>query len=165
MEQNRSTHDPATAGAPAATAATKADLGKRTVAFLIDWVIGAVIGMLVPVIGWLLSSAYWLVRDGLDVDFMKGRSLGKKVMKLRPVRLDGGPMNLETSVRRNWPLAVGGLAALLANLPVLGWLLALPIVLIATAIFVIEVVLVLTDAEGRRLGDRTGPTKIVESMD
>jgi uncharacterized RDD family membrane protein YckC len=57
-----------------------------------------------------VGIAYALLRDGLTYDFMDGRSIGKKLMKLRPVRHDGSPMDMATSARRNWPLAFGSLA-------------------------------------------------------
>jgi uncharacterized RDD family membrane protein YckC len=101
----------------------------RILATFIDVVIVAVVG-LVPLVGGLVGVAYILVRDGLAFDFMDGRSIGKKLMKLRPVRLDGQPMDVHTSIRRNWPLAFGSLAQALLYIPVLGWLL-IPFVAIA----------------------------------
>ncbi len=53
----------------------------------------------------MIGGAYMLVRDGLAYDFADGRSVGKKIMKLRPVRLDGGAMDMDASIRRNWSLA------------------------------------------------------------
>jgi uncharacterized RDD family membrane protein YckC len=163
VEQNQTAYGSSPAGSANITTG-KADLGKRIIAAIIDAVVGAVLG-LIPVIGWLIGSAYWLLRDGLDVDFMKQRSLGKKVMKLRPVRLDGGPMNLETSVRRNWPFAIGGIAAFIMIIPVLGWILGALLALIGLGVGIVEIVLVITDPEGRRLGDKTAATKVVETVD
>jgi uncharacterized RDD family membrane protein YckC len=163
VEQNQTAYGSSPAESASITTG-KADLGKRIIAAIIDAVVGAVLGM-IPVIGWLIGSAYWLVRDGLDVDFMKQRSLGKKVMKLRPVRLDGGPMNIETSIRRNWPFAIGGIAAFIMIIPVLGWILGALLALIGLGVGIVEIVLVITDPEGRRLGDKTAATKVVESVD
>lgn len=132
---------------------------KRGIALVIDAVIAVAVGM-VPVLGGLAATGYWLVRDGLDVDFMPHRSLGKKLMGLRPVTLDGHPVDLATSAMRNWPLALGGIVQILLFIPFVGWLLMLPVALIALAIGVIEVVLVFVD--GRRIGDRTGGTRVVE---
>ncbi len=136
--------------------AGKADIGKRFVAALIDGVLSSVVGMVIPVVGGLVGAAYMLVRDGLDVDFMKERSLGKQFMKLRPVRTDGKPMDIATSVRRNIPFAIG---PLIMVIPILGWVVG-PIV--ALAIAAIEVVLIVTDPEGRRLGDKFADTKVIE---
>jgi uncharacterized RDD family membrane protein YckC len=79
----------------------KADLTKRAVALIIDGLIAGAIGR-IPFIGGLIGAAYMLTRDGFEFDFMDHRSLGKKLMKLRPVRLDGKPVDIETSMRRNW---------------------------------------------------------------
>lgn len=148
--------NPATAG--------KAELSKRAIAALIDGGIGFVIG-LVPVIGGLAAAAYWLLRDGLELDFMDRRSIGKKVMKLRPVRLDGAAMDIEASVRRNWMFALGGVVSLLLFIPIIGWLLMIPVGLAALVLSIIEIVRVLTDAEGRRWGDQMAGTKVIEVAD
>lgn len=150
------------AGGDAATGAhAKVPLGKRFLAVLIDAGLTIVVGF-VPVIGWLAGSAYWLLRDGLDVDFMDHRSLGKKLMGLRPVALDGSPMDLVASAKRNWPLAIGGIASFLVAIPFIGWIFALLVGLVALAIGVVEIVLVFTDPRGRRIGDRTGNSQVVE---
>lgn len=138
----------------------KPDTVARFLAFLIDAVAVAAIG-LVPVIGGLVGIAYVLTRDGLAFDFMDGRSIGKKFMKLRPVRLDGQPMDLNTSLMRNWPLTLGSLAQVLIYIPVIGWIL-IPFVLIAgLVIAIIEIVRVMNDAEGRRWGDQLAGTKVI----
>lgn len=142
----------------AMTPTGKADLGKRIIAAIIDGVIAGVAGF-IPIIGGLAGAAYMLIRDGLEVDFMDQRSLGKKVMKLRPVRIDGQPMDLVTSVKRNIPFAIGPLIMII---PILGWIIG-PIV--AMIIGIIEIILVLTDDEGRRMGDRFAETKVIEVND
>ncbi len=148
----------------AATAGATPDTLTRFVAFLIDAVAVAVIG-LVPVIGGLVGMAYVLFRDGLDLEFMQRRSLGKKLMKLTVVRTDGQPMDLATSARRNWPLVFGSLTQLLLFVPVIGWIL-IPFVLIAGAVLVIiEIVRVITKPEGKRLGDDFAGTRVVTAVD
>ncbi len=122
----------------------KPDTSKRIIAFVIDGFIGgalsAVLGFL-PVVGPLLGTigalAYLLVKDGLDFDFMDKRSIGKKIMKLRPVRLDGQEMDLMSSVKRNFTVAIP-----LLNL--------------------FEAFKVLTDNDGRRIGDGISETKVIE---
>ncbi len=151
------------AGASAAVGATP-DTLTRFVAFLIDAVAVALIG-LVPVIGGLAGTAYVLFRDGLDIEFMNRRSLGKKLMKLTVVRTDGQPMDLTASARRNWPLVFGSLAQILIFVPVLGWIL-IPFVLLAGAVFVIiEIVRVTTNPEGRRLGDGYAGTRVITAAE
>jgi len=138
-----------------AGALQKADLMKRFVAAVIDGVLAGVVGV-IPVIGGLIGAAYMLLRDGLEIDFMDGRSLGKKVMKLRPVRLDGGPMDISTSVKRNIPFAIGPVIMIV---PVIGWVIG---PLVAIVIDLVESVLVLTDPQGRRIGDKMAETMVIE---
>ena len=148
-------------GGPEAAQKPRADLGKRFLAALIDAVITIVIGF-VPLVGGLAASAYWLVRDGMELDFMDRRSIGKKVMKLRPVTLDGAPMDLVTSAKRNWIFAIGGIAQLFA-MTIIGVIIAIPLAMAAIALGLIEIVLVLTDPEGRRLGDKLAGTRVIET--
>lgn len=150
------------AGAVDPEARPAPDLSKRAVAALIDAAVGFVLG-LVPVLGGFAAAAYWLVRDGLDVEVMDRRSLGKRVMGLRPVRLDGAPMDVATSARRNWMFAIGGAVSVLAFIPIVGWLLMVPVALVALALSLYEIYKVLTDDEGRRWGDRQAGTKVVEA--
>lgn len=154
---------PPVASAPP-LAKAKADVGKRFIAMIIDAAIAVVLGF-IPFLGGILGAAYFLVRDGLEVDFMDRRSLGKKVMKLRPVRLDGQPMDLETSVKRNWMWGLGAITSLLVYIPILGWALIPVVGLIALAIGIFEIYKVLTDAEGRRWGDELAGTKVIEVAD
>jgi uncharacterized RDD family membrane protein YckC len=153
--------DPGQAAPEPSAGQAKADLTKRFIAGVIDAVIAVLIG-LIPIIGGLIAAAYWLVRDGLELDFMDGRSVGKRLVKLRPVRLDGSKMDIQTSIRRNWMFALGGVVQLLLFIPILGWLLVIPVGLAALGLGIVEIVLVLTDAEGRRLGDKMAETRVVE---
>ena len=148
--------DPTNQAPVSSTASTtKADLVKRFIAALIDSVLASVVA-LIPVVGGIVGAAYILVKDGLELEFMDRRSIGKKLMKLRPVRLDGGSMDITTSLQRNWPLAIG---SILSIIPFLGWIAA---IIIAPIIAIIELVLVLTDPGGRRLGDKLAGTKVIE---
>src|SRR5690625_4004534 len=142
----------------------KADIAKRAVAAIIDGAIAGVLG-LVPAVGAFVGGLYMLLRDGLDFDFMKGRSVGKQLMKLEVVRLDGGPMDINTSIMRNWPLSLGLIVSILALIPILGWLAGLAVGLISMVLGLIELILVLGDPEGRRFGDRMAGTVIRESVD
>ena len=151
-----------TAGAQPETL-KKCDLGKRFVAAIIDGVLAFVVGW-VPFIGGIIAAVYWLVRDGLELDFMDHRSIGKKVMKLRPVTLDGTPVDIMTSVKRNWMFALGGVAQLLI-FTIVGILLAIPLVFVAILLGLLELILVITDDEGRRLGDKIANTMVIEVDD
>ena len=142
---------------PDAAPAGKPDTVKRFLAILIDGILASVVTQFIPFIGWLIGAAYMVVRDGLDIDFMKERSLGKKIMKLRVVRLDEKPMDLEASFKRNWMWGIGCLAAI----PIIGWLAAPFILLAALIISLYECYKVLTDKEGRRWGDELAGTKVI----
>lgn len=143
------------------TAPTKADLTKRFIAAIIDGVLAAGVS-LIPLLGGIIGGLYILLRDGLDLEFMDGRSIGKKLIKLRPVRLDGQPMDPVTSVKRNLPLAVASVGSVFLIIPFLGWVLAIFFGLIGLVLGIIELILVLTDPEGRRMGDKLAGTKVVE---
>ena len=139
----------------------KADLGKRAVAAIIDGVISGVIGF-IPIIGGLVGTAYMVLRDGLEFEFMDQRYIGKKLMKLRPVRLDGGTVDIETSIKRNWMFGLGALIQVLRFIPVV-WILLIPIVGVAALVIgIMEIVFVLKDEEGRRWGDNIANTKVIE---
>ena len=109
-----------------------------------------------------MSAGFWLVRDGLDLAFMDHRSIGKRVMKLRPVTIDGSPMDITGSVKRNWMFALGGISQLLA-FTIIGLVLAIPIGLLAFVIGIVEIVLIIVDPDGRRLGDKLAVTRVVET--
>jgi uncharacterized RDD family membrane protein YckC len=159
----------------------KADLGRRFAAYFIDGLVAYIPALIVSFLfalggfrgaglglGLIAGGAYILLRDGLNLDFADGRSIGKKLMKLRAQRLDGGPMTMEASVRRNWPLGafyvLYGLGALFGGLGVysiaglfgiIGWA--------ASLLTIVEAVLVLTDKEGRRLGDKMAETQVFDT--
>lgn len=143
------------------TAPSKADLGKRLIAAIIDGILAAGVSF-IPVIGGIIGGLYMLLRDGLELEFMDRRSIGKKLIKLRPVRLDGQPMDPVTSAKRNLPLAVGAVGSIFLVIPILGWLVAVLFAVVGLAIAIIEMVLVLTDPEGRRMGDKLAGTKVIE---
>jgi len=142
-------------------AAAKADLSKRFLAALIDGILAAIVAW-IPFVGGIIAAAYLLVRDGLEIDFADRRSIGKKVMKLRPIRLDGQPMNLETSIKRNLPLCIGAVGAIFWVIPILGWIIAILLGIIGLIVAVIEALTVISDSEGRRMGDKFAGTKVIE---
>lgn len=142
-------------------AATKPDISKRAIAAIIDGAVAGALG-LVPLVGWIASALYVLLRDGFDFEFMDGRSVGKKLMNLRPVRLDGGKMDFATSAKRNWTICLGSLASFLLVIPFLGWVLYIPTLIAAIVLGIIELVRVFTDPEGRRLGDTVAGTRVIE---
>lgn len=166
-EQEASEQEASEAQEPAVSAPAgelqKADLGKRFVAAILDSII-AMILFVIPFIGWIFGCAYLLLRDGLQIDFMDQRSLGKKLMKLRPVALDGTPLDAVVSIKRNWMFAIGGLAPLLV-ITIIGIILIPPLLVAAFLLGVVEIILVVTDEEGRRLGDKIANTMVIEVDD
>ena len=147
---------------PPAPPAGKAEVGKRVLAALIDGLLAGGVSM-IPFIGGIIGGAYILLRDGLELEFMDRRSIGKKLMKLRPVRLDGQAMDIETSVKRNLPLCIGLVGSIFWIIPILGWIVALLLGVVGMVVVIIEVVTVLTDPEGRRMGDKFAGTKVLET--
>lgn len=150
-------------------AGTKPDTGKRFLAKFIDGIVAAlaywIVALVVPgwfmgaLLGGLAAAAYLLASDGLDVDFMKRRSIGKQMMSLDVRRLDGRPMDLETSARRNWMFVVGYLSqAFTFRAPGLASLISA----IAFGLFVYEVYRVVTSNDGRRWGDELAETEVVQ---
>jgi len=138
----------------------KADLGKRFVAALVDGVIAAILGLGIPILGGLLGAAYTLTKDALMFQLTKdpqwkNKSVGKKILGLQVVNLGGGDIDIAASAKRNLTLAVG---SLLSVIPLVR-LVAAP--LIGGVLGLIEIVLVLTDAAGRRLGDRWANTQVI----
>jgi uncharacterized RDD family membrane protein YckC len=168
-----STYDPL--DAPAAVAG-KPDPVKRFLAALIDGVIagvisgvlGALAGNIGSAIGTLLAAAYILTRDGLNHDLAPGRSVGKKLMGLAPVRLDGMPMTLDVSIKRNITLAAASIVTGIGTL-----FLALGMGFLGGAVYIlslvvgllglVEAILVLVDKDGRRLGDKYAGTQVVQT--
>jgi uncharacterized RDD family membrane protein YckC len=139
---------------------TTAPLGPRFLAAVIDGVIAVVLGV-VPIIGGVAGAAYMLVRDGLDLELMDRRSIGKRMLDLRPVTLDGKPVDLAMSCQRNWMFALGGLAQALLFVPIVGWIAVPFVVLAAVGLTIVEVILVATDEEGRRWGDKLAGTRVI----
>ena len=62
-------------------------------------------------------------------------------------------------------MALGSLATFLLIVPILGWLLYIPVLIAAVVIGIIEIVAVVNSADGRRWGDRLANTKVIEVPD
>jgi len=152
---------PSPSGDPQGWPAGKADTTKRIVAVVIDAGLAIVVGM-IPFVGGIIATAYWVLRDGMDLEFMDHRSVGKKLTKLRPVKADGSQLEMMDSVNRNWMFGLGGVIQILLFIPILGWLLMVPVGLAAMAFGLVELFKVLTDDEGRRFGDVWAQTKVIE---
>jgi uncharacterized RDD family membrane protein YckC len=135
----------------------KADLIKRFVAFMIDYIIAGLISV-IPFIGAILGTAYMLLRDGLDFEFMRNRSIGKTLLRLKVIELSGDKKtpDLTVSVQRNWIFA---LPIALAIFPLIGWIFS---IIASIVIYIVEGVKVINEPDGRRLGDNFGNTIVIE---
>ena len=82
----------------------------RVIAAIIDAFIAAgvylVIAKISGTIGWLAWIAYLLARDALP--FLDGHSLGKRIMKIRAVTMDGKSLSgdWQSSIVRNIPMII-----------------------------------------------------------
>lgn len=114
----------------------KATASDRILAGLIDWGICIPVAF-IPCVGGLVGMVYLLTKDALP--FLDGQSVGKKVMKIRAVTEDG------QSLAGNWGPA----------------LLRQVVFFIPFFVFV-ELVVLLTDKEILRLGDKWAKTKVVK---
>jgi uncharacterized RDD family membrane protein YckC len=153
-------------------AQAKADLGKRFIAAVIDSVIAGVVSTIISSlgIGSLIGGAYILAKDAIMFEILKdpawkNRSIGKKVMRLEVVGPGGSDVDIALSAKRNWPLAIGQLASFIIALLGVGgvarsnWS---TLIGLTGIIGLIEIVLVFTDPQGKRLGDRLADTVVRE---
>ncbi|WP_296970223.1 RDD family protein [Tepidanaerobacter sp. EBM-38] len=141
----------------------KADLFKRFLAALIDGIIASLL-IYIPILGAIVSTVYLLTKDAIafeitkNADF-KNRSIGKKIMGLEVVSLEGKDIDWTISVKRNLPIAIGSAFGIV---PILGWIIGS---IVGLVLMVVEIVLAVTDNDGRRLGDRWANTQVAESQD
>ena len=142
----------------------KADVIKRVFAAIIDGLIAG-LPSFIPFIGALLGTLYTLTKDAIvyestgDVGF-KNRSIGKKLMNLEiALESEEDYVDWSVSIRRNLPLAIGSLIMII---PILGWIIG-PFIALLFAL--IELILVITEPAGRRLGDQIGKTQVIQSPD
>jgi uncharacterized RDD family membrane protein YckC len=116
--------------------ATPSTLGNRIIAVIIDGLIAGVCS-LVPVVGFLVGLGYMITRDALP--FLDGQSIGKKAMKLRAVSAETGK-----PLTNDWGPSV------IRN-----------IVLYIPFFSIVELIVLLNNKNGQRLGDQWAKTKVV----
>ncbi len=131
-----------------------AEKGPRFIAFLIDAVLAGIVSGLIPFIGPILAAAYMLFRDGLNIEFMNQRSLGKKLMKLKLVSTDGSPLDQKNALTRNWTLALGYLPMIFTRIPGMEF-----IGFVGFILLLVEGFKVISGNE--RIGDGMAKTKVV----
>lgn len=119
------------------TAATISSAGNRVVAFLIDALVMLVVSIMLQTPGIILAIAYLLTRDGLP--FLDGQSIGKKVLDLQAVDYKGDPLT------NNWRPVI------LRNV----------ILLVFPFFPLIELIVLLSNTDGLRIGDQIANTRVV----
>ncbi len=128
----------------------RAGLLLRTAAKIVDFILIAAVIEIVPRVGYVAGLAYLLLGDG----FFDGRSIGKKLIRLRVVSSEAkSPCTFRDSILRN---STFGLGYVLWLVPWIGW------VFMALAV-VIEFVLILGSEDGMRLGDEIAKTVVLET--
>lgn len=155
----------------------KANIFKRFVAFIIDCILASIIpiipcfiidiilaGIIPNTSLYLIAGAYMLLRDGFSP---QNRSTGKRVFNLKPIIVEtGGNCDFKTSAKRNWPFAIGFFLNTIAmyhySLFESKWKFADSLGYLWIILIIIEVVLIVTDKKGRRLGDKMAGTQVVE---
>jgi len=142
-ERRRAASDPET---PAETfLPMPADRQSRGLAFLADLLIytGLLFGarhFLGEILSGFLAMVYIVFRDGL----FGGQSIGKKILGIRVVHMDGRPISYVDSSFRNVMFIF------------------YPIYALTAAVIVIEALVSLRDPQRRRLGDRIAKTCVVQ---
>lgn len=132
---------------PMAGQIRKAELLVRLLAKAIDLIVVLAAAKMLPQAGVLAGLLYLLVSDGL----FDGRSIGKKMLNLHVQSSAGKGCSVRDSVLRNAPIAF---ACMLFQIPLFGWV-------IAPVVFGIELLLMVGNAEGKRLGDSFAGTWVV----
>ena len=130
-------------------------LGLRFLALMIDYLCALPIIVLsfIPFVGIIfapLTTLYFISRDS----FFGGRSLGKKAMGLKVVRLDGKPVVWGTSVQRN----ISFFSHLIAAIPFIGSIYGPGLI---GLVGIVEIVLVL--ATQLRIGDNIAQSVVVRN--
>lgn len=128
----------------------KAHVLNRFIAKLIDLFIVVAAGEISPPVGFLSGLAYILIADG----FAGGRSLGKRLVGLQTLRVDGKEAaGFRESIIRNVPV---GAAYMAYGVPYVGWL-------ASVAILAFESLLIVGNEQGRRLGDEVARTQVLDA--
>jgi uncharacterized RDD family membrane protein YckC len=128
----------------------KAHVLNRFIAKLIDLFLVVAADEIAPPVGFLAGLAYILIADG----FAGGRSIGKRVVGLQTMRLDGREAaGFRESIIRNLPF---GAAQIVFAVPYIGWL-------VSVAILAFEGLLIIGNEQGRRLGDEIAHTQVLDA--
>lgn len=123
----------------------------RTAAKILDFILIAAVMEIIPGAGFYAGLAYLLLGDG----FFDGRSLGKKLIRLKVVSVKtNAPCTFRESILRNSTFAAGYILWLV---PWIGWIFLF-------LVLVLEFTLILGSKEGMRLGDEIAGTVVIETQ-
>lgn len=135
---------------------------KRIFAKMIDLAVVIVLGL-----AWkggpgsILGFLYAILSDGLPIQALRGRSIGKRLVGIEVYtphsKSAAKTTAMKVSLLRNLSL---GVIALLMAIPFMGWLLAL---MIGVPVAFIEVSLMIRADQHQRLGDVMAESYVIES--
>ncbi len=129
----------------------RAGLLLRTAAKIVDFILIAAVIEIIPRAGFFAGLTYLLLGDG----FLDGRSIGKKLLRIRVVSVETySPCTFKDSILRNSTFAVG---YVLLVVPLIGWIFIL-------IISIVEFILLLGSKDGMRLGDEIAKTAVIETL-
>ncbi len=144
-------------GGPSAADAELPGLGKRFLARLLDGLlvglpVGAVVGTFGlwrgPFVSSLIVAAahfgYFVWMEGT-----RGQTVGKQVLQMHVVRVDGQPMDADAAMRRNWWLLLG-IVGVLGSLA-------------EVVVVIVIVITILSDARGEGFHDRMAGTIVLNA--
>lgn len=128
----------------------RAGLLLRTAAKVLDFILIAAVLEILPRAGFYAGLAYLLLGDG----FLEGRSIGKKLIRLKVMSAEtGAPCTFRESILRNSTFAVGYILWLV---PWIGWIFLF-------LVSALEFILILGSKDGKRLGDEIAKTVVIET--
>jgi len=117
------------------------------------------------------------VLPGLRVHWVGGHTAGSQIVSVETARgrvvLTSDASHFYRNLERRQPVQIitslpqmlAALGAVFVIIPFLGWLISVLIAVVAGVLAVIELVLVITDPEGRRMGDKLAGTKVIEAAE
>lgn len=139
---------------------TQAGVLNRIIAKSVDLIVIIALYEIIPAIGYFAGVIYLLIADGL----FDGRSLGKRLVGLKVVMPGDSepalPCDFKYSTYRNIPFIIGYiLFGILKVIPVIGWLISFVIILV---IIIFELLVMIGNEKGMRLGDEIAGTLVIE---
>jgi len=127
----------------------RANILNRLVAKAIDLIIAAAFSKILSPVGIMAGFIYLLISDGL----FDGRSIGKKIIHLKALQGNGRGCSFRESILRN--ITIAG-AYICFFIPYVGWLLS-------GAILAVELLAILGNERGARIGDELAGTYVIEN--